>query len=227
MLAFRHGLVHQTLYQGMPASLRAALHSQAAESLARAGVVAERLAGQLLAGQLLAVPREADAWMIDWVADAAPVLSRRAPRVAVELLERARDALGWQDPRREHLDTDLAMARLMLGDNEQVVGLARPVLAGTRDPALAGRAAWTLGYGLPRLGRPTPGPASRSRAPSPDRSTASPASLVEPLARADRRVGWSWPGQVTASCGLPHRPHAFPLGDRITALPISAIWAAQ
>jgi DNA-binding CsgD family transcriptional regulator len=34
-----------------------------------------------------------------------------------------------------------------------VVRLAWPVLAGTRDPALAGRAAWTLGYALPRLGR--------------------------------------------------------------------------
>jgi tetratricopeptide (TPR) repeat protein len=148
MLAFRHGLVHQALYQGMPASLRAALHRQAAKILAEAGGQAERVAVQLLAG-----PPEADAWMINWVADAAPVLSRRAPQVAVELLERARDGLGWQDPRREHLDADLAMARLMLGDNEQALRLARPVFDYTRDPALAGRAAWALAYALPRLGQ--------------------------------------------------------------------------
>jgi DNA-binding CsgD family transcriptional regulator len=148
MLAFRHGLVHQTLYEGMPASLREALHRQAAENLARAGASAERVAGQLLAA-----PKEADAWVINWVAGAAPVLCQRAPRVAADLLERARDGLGWHDPRCERLDADLAMARLMLGDNEQVVRLARPVLESAGDPALAGWAAWILGYALPRLGR--------------------------------------------------------------------------
>ena len=148
-LTFRHGLVHQTLYEGMPASLRAALHRQAAEKLARAGASAERVAVQLLAA-----PPDADPWMIDWVATAAPMLAQRAPRVAAELLVRAREGLGWGDPRREQLDADLAMARLMLGDNEQVVWLARPVLASTRDPGVAGRAAWILAYALPRLGRP-------------------------------------------------------------------------
>jgi DNA-binding CsgD family transcriptional regulator len=148
MLAFRHGLVHQTLYQTMPASLRAALHREAAENLDKAGAPAERVAGQLLAA-----PLETDAWVIGWVAGAASMLSQRAPQVAADLLERARDGLGWQDPRRERLDADLATARLMLGDNEQVVRLAQPVLESTRDPALAGRAAWVLGYALPRLGR--------------------------------------------------------------------------
>src|SRR5260370_18525325 len=91
--------------------------------------------------------------MIGWVADAAPAVSSRAPRAAVELLRRARAGLGWQDPRRERLDADLAMAELMLGDNEQVVRLAQPVLEYTRDPAMAGRIAWTLAYALPRMGR--------------------------------------------------------------------------
>jgi DNA-binding CsgD family transcriptional regulator len=147
-LVFRHGLVHQTLREGMPASLRAALHRQAAEHLARAGARVEQVAAQLLAA-----PLPADSWMIDWVAEAAPTLSRYAPHVAAELLERARDRLGWEDPRREHVDADLAMAQLMLGDNEQVVRLARPVLEYTRDPAMAARIAWTLAYALPRMGR--------------------------------------------------------------------------
>lgn len=147
-LAFRHALVHQTLYEGMPASLRAALHRQAAEQLARAGARAERVATQLLAA-----PGAADAWVVDWVADTAPVLSQRAPKVAAELLGQARDGLDSQDLRREQLDAALAMARLMLGDNEQVVRLATPVFEYTRDPALAGRVAWILAYALPRLGR--------------------------------------------------------------------------
>jgi DNA-binding CsgD family transcriptional regulator len=149
MLAFRHGLVHQTLYEAMPASMRAALHREAAGHLAAAGAPAERVAGHLVAA-----PLQTDAWVIDWVAGAASVLTQRAPKVAAGLLERARDGLGWQDSRRERLDTDLAMTRLMLGDNEHVVRLARPVLESTPDPALAGRAAWILGYALPRLGRP-------------------------------------------------------------------------
>lgn len=147
-LAFRHELIHHTLYHGMPVSLRTAIHRQAAEHLARAGARAEQVAAQLLA-----TPLEADAWVIDWVAGAAPMLSQRAPQASAELLVLARDRLASQDPRREHLDTELATAQLMLGDNEQVVQLATPVLKFTRDPALAGRVAWTLAYALPRLGR--------------------------------------------------------------------------
>jgi DNA-binding CsgD family transcriptional regulator len=146
-LAFRHALVHQSLYEGMAAGLRAALHRQAAQYLAAAGAEAEQVAMQLLAA-----PGAADAWMIDWVAGAGPMLCHRAPQVAAELLTRARDQLGWQDARRERLDADLAMAQLMLGANEQVVRLARPVLACTRDLAVAGRTAWTMACALLRMG---------------------------------------------------------------------------
>jgi DNA-binding CsgD family transcriptional regulator len=147
-LAFRHGLVHQTLYDGMPASLRVALHRQAAQTLTAVGAPAERVAVQLLSAQ-----PDVAAWAIGWVADVAPVLCHRAPKVAVELLQRAHDALDWQDPRRERVDADLAVAHLMLGDNDQVVRLARPVLAFTRDPTLAGSIAWTFAYALHRLGQ--------------------------------------------------------------------------
>jgi DNA-binding CsgD family transcriptional regulator len=149
-VAFRHDLIHHTLYHGMPASLRAVLHRQAAEHLARAGARPEQVAVQLLAAE-----GEADPWMIDWVAGTAPMLSQRAPQVSAELLARARDGLTPQDARRALLDAELATAQLMLGDNEAVVRLARPVLKLTRDPALAGRVAWTLAYALPRLGRLT------------------------------------------------------------------------
>lgn len=150
LLAFRHDLIHHTLYHGMPVSLRAAMHRQAAEDLARAGARTEQVAGQLLAG-----PLEVDTWVIDWVAGAAPMLSQRAPQASAELLGLARDTVAAQDPRREHLDAELATAQLMLGDNEQVVRLASPVLTSTGDPELAGRLAWTLAYALPRLGQLT------------------------------------------------------------------------
>ncbi|WP_107074281.1 LuxR family transcriptional regulator [Micromonospora sp. MH33] len=146
-LVFRHGLIRQALYEAMPASLRAALHRQAARALAGAGAPVERVAEQLLAG-----PAAADEWMVDWVAREAAALTYRAPRVAVELLTRVRGAVD-DDPRRERLDADLTVALSQLGDNEQVERLARPVLAFSRDPVVAARVAWTLGYALMRMGR--------------------------------------------------------------------------
>ncbi|MEU4645516.1 AAA family ATPase [Micromonospora sp. NPDC023814] len=146
-LVFRHGLIRQALYEGMPVSLRAALHRQAAQALAGAGVPLEQVAEQLLAG-----PETADEWMIDWVAREAVGLAYRAPWVAVELLKRVRDRVD-ANPRRERLAADLTVALSQLGDNEQVEQLARPVLAFSRDPVVAGRVAWTLGYALSRMGR--------------------------------------------------------------------------
>ncbi|MCW3817607.1 LuxR C-terminal-related transcriptional regulator [Micromonospora sp. DR5-3] len=146
-LVFRHGLIRQALYEAMPVSLRAALHRQVARALAGAGAPVERVAEQLLVG-----PVTADEWMIDWVAREAAALTFRAPRVAVDLLTRVRGALD-DDPRRERLDADLTVALSQLGDNEQVEQLARPVLAFSRDPVVAARMAWTLGYALMRMGR--------------------------------------------------------------------------
>ena len=147
-LVFRHGLIRQALYEGMPVSLQAALHRQAAGKLARAGAAVERVAEQLLAG-----PVAVDGWMIDWVLEAAAALTLRAPRLAVDLVSRVRGGVYGGDPRRERLDADLAEALLLLGDNEGVERVAYPVLAGTRDPVLAGRMGWALGYALSRMAR--------------------------------------------------------------------------
>ena len=146
-LVFRHGLIRQALYEGMPASLRTALHRQAARALAGAGAPAERVAEQLLAG-----PETADEWMIDWVAREAAALTYRAPQVATDLLRRVRAAVD-EGPRRERLDADLTVALSQLGENEQIEQLARPVLAFSRDPVVVGRVAWTLAYALMRMGR--------------------------------------------------------------------------
>ncbi|MFG1954586.1 AAA family ATPase [Micromonospora sp. NPDC048830] len=146
-LVFRHGLIRQALYEAMPASLRAALHRQAARALAGAGAPVERVAEQLLAG-----PVTADEWMIDWVAREAAAMTYRAPRVAVDLLTRVRGAVD-DDPRRERLDADLTVALSQLGDNKQVEQLAHPVLAFSRDPVVTARVAWTLVYALMRMGR--------------------------------------------------------------------------
>jgi len=149
---FRHGLIHQALYERMPVSLRVALHRQAAQALAGAGAPVERVAEHLLAA-----PGIDDAWTVQWVAGAAQVLIYRAPQIAVELLERVREAAaapaGGPDPARMQVEVSLVTALFLLGRYEQVQRLARSVLATSGDPAVAGRMAWTLGYALLRNGR--------------------------------------------------------------------------
>jgi DNA-binding CsgD family transcriptional regulator len=142
-LAFRHGLIRQALYEGVPPAVRSGLHRHAAQALAGAGAGIEQVAEQLLAAD-----HGADAWAAQWVADAAPTLIHRAPQVAVELLERVRDAGGVNDPRRQRLQADLVTALFLLGRYERVQRLAPALLAGTGDAAAAGRMAWTLAYAL-------------------------------------------------------------------------------
>src|SRR6266545_3422599 len=147
-LAFRHGLIRQALYEEMPTQVRSGLHRHAAQALATAGVPVERVAEHLLAA-----PQSFDAWVVSWVADAAPELIYRAPQIAVTLLERVRELTDHGDPRREPLDASLVTALFLLGRNEEAERLARSVLVGARDPAVAGRMTWTLGYVLLRTVR--------------------------------------------------------------------------
>ncbi len=140
---FRHGLIRQALYEAMPAAVRSGLHRHAAQALAGAGAPVERVAKHLLAA-----PGTTDAWVVGWVTEAGRTLTHRAPQVAVELLQRAREAVHIDDRRRELLDAHLVTALFLLGQYEQVERLAYPLLARTRDPDVAGRMAWTLGYTL-------------------------------------------------------------------------------
>jgi DNA-binding CsgD family transcriptional regulator len=146
-LVFRHGLIRQALYETMSPSLRSALHLQAAKTLVAAGVPAERVAGQLLAAQAV------DGWVVGWVADAALALTYRAPRIAVDLLTRVRDAIHDDDLRRERVQAGLATALFMLARYDDVEPVARSVLASTTNAQVAGRITWVLGYSLHRMAR--------------------------------------------------------------------------
>jgi DNA-binding CsgD family transcriptional regulator len=148
-LAFRHGLIRQVLYGGMPRTVREGLHLQAARALASAGAVPERVAAQLTAA-----PGSADPWLAGWLAGAAPVLTYRAPRVAAQLLRQALSVLPEPDPRREVLETALVTVAFLLADVEEVERVAGPLLARTADPDRAAEVAWLLAYTLGRVGRP-------------------------------------------------------------------------
>jgi DNA-binding CsgD family transcriptional regulator/tetratricopeptide (TPR) repeat protein len=169
-LAFRHGLIRQALYEGMPAGLRAALHVQAARMLAGAGAAPERVAAQLLpadlhqdrtatadpasgqeTGALAVVP--ADDWVVAWLAEAAPALIYRAPQMTVDLLRAVLDQLPGNDARRSDLEANLVAALFRLGLYEEAEQAGTRLLAGDTDPRRTAETAWLVAYSTIRSGR--------------------------------------------------------------------------
>jgi DNA-binding CsgD family transcriptional regulator len=147
-LGFRHGLIRQALYEGVPESVREALHAQAARALAGAGAPAERVAAQLVAAP------EADAeWVWAWLAGAVGMLAYRAPQVAAQLLRRGLAQIPATDLRREVLEAALVTVACLLMQDEEVEQVAGPLLARTTDPGRAAEMAWLLADTLSRTGR--------------------------------------------------------------------------
>jgi DNA-binding CsgD family transcriptional regulator/tetratricopeptide (TPR) repeat protein len=149
-LRFRHGLLQQALYEGIPGPVRAGLHRQAARTLMELDAPAERVARQLLA-----VPEEnaGEGWEADWLAARAAALARRVPAVAAELLERTLRQGRPGGSRRARLEDDLLEALFILGRYEQTEQLAQDVLPRVGDPDRYGQVAWLRGYALLRARR--------------------------------------------------------------------------
>ncbi len=157
-LGFRHGLIRQVLYEGMPAGLRAALHVQAARMLAGAGAAPERVAAQLVPAGLEPAPGQeagvpVDDWVVAWLADAAPVLIYRTPQVAAELLRGVLGQLRESDPRRAGLEANLVAALFRLGLYEEAERAGVRLLAGDTDPRQEAETAWLVAYSMIRTGR--------------------------------------------------------------------------
>jgi DNA-binding CsgD family transcriptional regulator len=147
-MVFRHGLIRQAVYEGIPVAVRGALHRQAARALAQAGEPPERVAAHLMAA-----PATDDEWTSEWLAEAAPVLVYRAPAVAAQLLRRSVRQLPSQDHRREILEAGLVTAASQLLDGEEVERVARSLLARTTDPDRAAEVSWLLSATLAQTGR--------------------------------------------------------------------------
>ncbi|MEV6179433.1 AAA family ATPase [Streptomyces sp. NPDC052015] len=143
-MGFRHPLIRQALYDGIPTALRVALHRDAARALdGIGGVEPQRVAQQLLAAGLAG-----DRWTRRWLVDTASVLAVRAPHMAAELLRRELDH-GVADA-GERAALSMALARILVGtgEHEEAALHARQALAGSTEPADRGRMYWVLARAL-------------------------------------------------------------------------------
>jgi DNA-binding CsgD family transcriptional regulator len=144
---FRHTLIREALYESMPASLRSALHRQAAQTLAESGASIERVAEQLLeAGEGV------DAWAVNWLTGAADVLIARAPAVGADLVQRAVRQLAPDDPRHPDLDEKLTTAALLLRRPESFA-IVRDLWNKAVDPVRRASLAYVLALGLLQQGQ--------------------------------------------------------------------------
>jgi DNA-binding SARP family transcriptional activator/DNA-binding CsgD family transcriptional regulator len=128
-LAFRHPLLRQAFYDGIPAGARAGLHRQAAEALSLVGASVSRVAEQVAATPI------ADPWVLQWLVDNHKTVSNRAPLIAADLLARALEACTPHDPRREILAA--ALVRVLFRLDRHPEDRTRAALALATDPARA------------------------------------------------------------------------------------------
>jgi DNA-binding CsgD family transcriptional regulator len=132
-LAFRHGLIRQTLSDEVPGSLRHALHNQIAQSLARAGAGIGPVATHLLAAG-----GAADGWAIQWAIEMPIAALFIAPQVAVDVVNRLIHT-GLDEHQLEVLEARRATALFWIGDAHQAGEVAAKVLSVARNPEIRGR----------------------------------------------------------------------------------------
>jgi DNA-binding CsgD family transcriptional regulator/tetratricopeptide (TPR) repeat protein len=144
-LAFRHPLIRAALYEGIPAAVRAALHRDAARTLADAGAAAYRVARQLLPGR---DPDKGsglvDGWVIGWLADAGHELVGHVPDVAIQLLRWAIGAVPAGVSPHGVLACRLAEALYRVGDADAGAEVAAAALSHVRHSDLRVNLYWTL-----------------------------------------------------------------------------------
>jgi DNA-binding NarL/FixJ family response regulator len=120
---FRHPLIRQVLYEGIPAGLRAALHRQAAQALAEAGAPVDRVADQLAASGVM------DSWAVGWLMDNGAALVDRASQSVIDLLAQAAAQVPQPDPRREAIESWMSTVLSRLTRIGELERWARAALA--------------------------------------------------------------------------------------------------
>ncbi len=123
-VVFRHQLVHDAIYQHVPAPARRLLHREAALALMQAGADPLDVADHLVLGA-----ERGDEEAVAWLRAAAREASVQAPAVAVELLRRAEALLPGGHPDADVVSTEIVAATLTAGRVAEASARAEAVLA--------------------------------------------------------------------------------------------------
>jgi len=123
-VVFRHQLVHDAIYQHVPASARRLLHREAAMALMAAG--ADRLD---VADHLMLGAERGDERAVGWLRDAAREASGQAPLVTLELLRRAEALLPGGHRDADLVSAEVVQALLRAGSVAEASARAEAVLA--------------------------------------------------------------------------------------------------
>jgi DNA-binding CsgD family transcriptional regulator len=144
-LAFRHPLIRASLYEGMPAAVRAAWHRDVAHALADHGAAADRVARQLFPTiEDAEAGGSVDEWILHWLADAAQQLVGQAPQVAIPLLRWAVGGIPAGVVPHDTLTCRLADALYRSGDAGGAAAVALGALSYVTRPGLLVELHWTL-----------------------------------------------------------------------------------
>ncbi|MDQ1304300.1 MAG: hypothetical protein QG671_127 [Actinomycetota bacterium] len=145
-LAFRHALVHESLYLSVPAAVRVGLHRHTAHVLDRAQAPVTEVAPHLIRSPV-------DGWALDWVQEHAAMLCGYSPQLAVELLRHVLDHVADRSGRRPGLTAYLTAALCDRGDDAETESWARKLAGGGCDPELSLPGNRLLATVLARTGR--------------------------------------------------------------------------
>ena len=123
-VVFRHQLVHDAIYQHVPAPARRLLHREAAVALMAAGADRLEVADHLVLGA-----ERGDEQAVGWLRDAAREASGQAPLVTLELLRRAEALLPGGHRDADLVSAEVVQALLRAGSVTEASARAEAVLA--------------------------------------------------------------------------------------------------
>jgi DNA-binding CsgD family transcriptional regulator len=142
-LGFSHDLVHDVVYRDIPPAIRAAMHVEVAEAMARAGRAAIEIAPHYSRGV-----RERNLPAAEWLARAGRDVAASSPQSAVDLFRRAMELSGPGDALRATVALDLVRALLWSGEWAASEQLARESLLTETDSKRLATLAFILGRSL-------------------------------------------------------------------------------
>jgi len=128
-VVFRHQLVHDVIYQQVPAPARRLLHREAAVALMAAGADPLAVADHLVLGA-----ERGDEQAAGWLRDAAREASGQAPPVTLELLRRAEALLPGGHRDADAVSAEVVQALLRAGDVTEASARAEAVLGRQHAP---------------------------------------------------------------------------------------------